>query len=403
MPAAIWSAAQCFSSSTIFIPMSSVFLPAKWLLSGLPYTLFTLLVFTTPDLGPVGKVANAFLTYLGMSVTYSFINIPYCSLGSAISDDPQERVACQSWRFIGVGLATLILTLSLMPMVQWLGDGDKAVGYQRAMMVLTRVGLMLFLLCFSLVKERVQPIRPGNDGFRQDLRDMLKNDQWRRLILVTFVNVLPGFIRMAATLYFITYVMKQSAGFATLFMSAGVVGMIVGSIAAKPLSDHFCKLDIFFWVSLLLSVFSGAMYLIDPARSVAMIGAYVVLNIFHQIVQPINWSIMSDVDDYGEWRSGKRQTGINFSINYLALKMGLAISGASVSAILAWFNYQGGRDTQPVMAVESIHLMFTLLPGALYLLTALYVKTLKVDHRLMLTIHAELNRRRSENPGSPCR
>ncbi len=39
---------------------------------------------------------------------------------------------------------------------------------------------------------------------------------------------------------------------------------------------------------------------------------------------------MADVDDYGEWKTGKRITGISFSGNLFFLKLGLAIAGAMV-------------------------------------------------------------------------
>ncbi len=54
-----------------------------------------------------------------------------------------------------------------------------------------------------------------------------------RILLLTLCNVCPGFIRMAATMYYVTWVMGQSTHFATLFISLGVVGMMIGSMLAK--------------------------------------------------------------------------------------------------------------------------------------------------------------------------
>ncbi|STT84062.1 GPH family transporter [Klebsiella pneumoniae] len=57
-----------------------------------------------------------------------------------------------------------------------------------------------------------------------------------RILLLTLCNVCPGFIRMAATMYYVTWVMGQSTHFATLFISLGVVGMMIGSMLAKVLT-----------------------------------------------------------------------------------------------------------------------------------------------------------------------
>ena len=72
-----------------------------WLLwIALPYALFSILMFTTPEWSYNSKVIYAFVTYFLLSLTYTAINIPYCSLGGVITNDPKERVACQSYRFV---------------------------------------------------------------------------------------------------------------------------------------------------------------------------------------------------------------------------------------------------------------------------------------------------------------
>ena len=59
----------------------------------LPYALFSILMFTTPEWSYNSKVIYAFVTYFLLSLTYTAINIPYCSLGGVITNDPKERVA----------------------------------------------------------------------------------------------------------------------------------------------------------------------------------------------------------------------------------------------------------------------------------------------------------------------
>jgi GPH family glycoside/pentoside/hexuronide:cation symporter len=34
-----------------------------------------------------------------MTLMYTAINIPYCSLGAALTSDPRESLSLQSWRF----------------------------------------------------------------------------------------------------------------------------------------------------------------------------------------------------------------------------------------------------------------------------------------------------------------
>jgi sugar (glycoside-pentoside-hexuronide) transporter len=366
-----------------------------WLLwVSVPYVVFSVLMFTTPDWTYHNKVIWAFVTYFLMSLTYTAINIPYCSLGGVITNDPGERVSCQSYRFVMVGIATLILSLSLLPMAEWFGGEDKARGYQMAMAVLATIGLAMFLFCFATVRERIRPAVPSNDDLKKDLRDVWKNDQWVRILLLTFCNVCPGFIRMAATMYYVTWVMGQSTHFATLFISLGVIGMMVGSTLAKLLTDRWCKLKVFFWTNIALALFSSGFYWIDPHATVMVVVAYFVLNILHQIPSPLHWSLMADVDDYGEWKTGKRITGISFSGNLFFLKVGLAVAGAMVGFLLSIYGYNAGAKQQSPEAINGIMLLFTIIPGVGYLITAGVVRLMKVDRKMMITIQQDLALRR---------
>ncbi|KJV25645.1 glycoside-pentoside-hexuronide (GPH):cation symporter [Pantoea sp. SM3] len=367
-----------------------------WLLwVSVPYVLFSVLMFTTPEWSYDNKVIWAFVTYFLMSLTYTAINIPYCSLGGVITNDPGERVSCQSYRFVMVGVATLILSLSLLPMAEWFGGDNKARGYQMAMSVLALIGLVMFLFCFATVRERIRPAAPSNDDLKKDLRDVWKNDQWVRILLLTFCNVCPGFIRMAATMYYVTWVMGKSTHFATLFISLGVIGMMFGSTLAKILTDRWCKLKVFFWTNIALALFSCGFYWIDPHATVAVVVAYFLLNILHQIPSPLHWSLMADVDDYGEWKTGKRITGMSFSGNLFFLKVGLAVAGAMVGFLLSIYGYDASAQQQQPSAINGIMLLFTVIPGVGYLITAGVVRLLKVDRKLMRIIQDDLALRRA--------
>ncbi|ATY79166.1 MFS transporter [Aeromonas veronii] len=62
-----------------------------WLLwMAAPYAVMSVLMFTTPDWSYNAKVVYAFVTYFTMSLAYTAIGVPYCSLGSVITNDPNR-------------------------------------------------------------------------------------------------------------------------------------------------------------------------------------------------------------------------------------------------------------------------------------------------------------------------
>lgn len=369
-----------------------------WLLwMAVPFGLGAVLMFTTPDLSMNGKIIYAWVTYLVMSLIYTAINIPYCSVAGVITLNQKERLGCLSWRFFLNGLATLIVSSSILPLTDWLGNGNRASGFQLTMMIMGGAATLMFLFCFSSIKERVVTIK-ANDTLRKDLKDIIKNDQWLLMISITFLNVFPAFIRGAVTIYYATYVMQASVGFITFFMALGVACNMLGSVIAKPLTDRFDKIKLFRIINIILGVLSFALWFVDPHSLAPLLALFVVINILHLIQSgPILWAMMSDVDDYGDWKFGKRLTGISFAGNLFMLKMGLAVAGAIVAWILSFTGYVANKPQQNEQTLQGIIIMFSLLPMVSYFISAWIVRYFKLNNSLLETIKVDLAKRELQN------
>jgi len=231
----------------------------------------------------------------------------------------------------------------------------------------------------------------------RDLKDIAKNDQWLLMISMTFLNVFPAFIRGAVTIYYATYVMHASFGFITFFMALGVACNMVGSVVAKPLTDRFDKIKLFRIINIILGILSFALWFIDPASLTPLLALLIVINILHLIQSgPILWAMMSDVDDYGDWKFGKRLTGISFAGNLFMLKMGLAVAGAIVAWILSFTGYIANKPEQNPQTIQGIIMMFSLLPMVSYFISAYVVRYFKLNNTLLEKIKVDLAKRELE-------
>ncbi len=369
-----------------------------WILwMAVPFGLGAVLMFTTPELSMNGKIIYAWVTYLIMSLIYTAINIPYCSVAGVITLNQKERMGCLSWRFFLNGLATLIVSSSILPLTEWLGDGNRASGFQLTMIIMGGAATLMFLFCFASIKERVVSMR-ANETLRKDLKDIIKNDQWILMISITFLNVFPAFIRGAVTIYYATYVMQASVGFITFFMALGVACNMLGSVIAKPLTDRFDKIKLFRIINIILGILSFALWFVDPHSLMPLLALFIVVNILHLIQSgPILWAMMSDVDDYGDWKSGKRLTGISFAGNLFMLKMGLAVAGAIVAWILSYTGYIANKPQQNTQTLDGIIMMFSLLPMVSYFFSAWIVRYFKLNDTFLEKIKVDLAKRELQN------
>src|SRR5215469_856154 len=105
-----------------------------WLLwTSVPFGIIGILTFTTPHISPTGKLIYAWCTYLLLRLIYAANNVPYSSLTAVMTDDPDERNVITSYRQFFANSAGFIVGALAVPMINYLGGDDRALGYQLTM------------------------------------------------------------------------------------------------------------------------------------------------------------------------------------------------------------------------------------------------------------------------------
>ena len=157
-----------------------------WLLwTSFPFGIIGILTFTTPHFSPEGKLIYAWTTYLLLRLIYAANNVPYASLNGVMTDDPNERNSIATYRQMFANTAGFIVGSLAVPMVKFLGGGDSARGYQLTMGSFLGLSIVLFLIAFSVTKERIQPDARQETSVLKDLGDLIHNGPWITLFLVT--------------------------------------------------------------------------------------------------------------------------------------------------------------------------------------------------------------------------
>lgn len=347
-----------------------------WL--AVPYAAICVMTFTTPDLTESGKLTYAYVTYAALMIMYTAINIPYCALGGVMTADPQERVSLQTYRFVLASLGGLLVTGLTLPLVEWFGNGDQAKGYQSAIALLSVLGIFMFLMCFAFTRERVQAVSDTTSSLKQSLKDLMANDQWVLLSLLTFLIVIGVMIRGAVALYYVKYALDAES-YTTAFMTFGMLGMLIGSALASWFAVRYCKIKIYSVCNILIAVLCIAFYFSGLSNIALAFGLHFAIGFFQQLTTPLLWAMLSDTVDYGEWQSGQRLTGLSFSATLFALKMGMALAGALAGWMLAGYGYDGNADVQSQSAIDGIIVLFTLVPALTAIIGSVVVRRYKLN------------------------
>jgi len=360
------------------------------LFGAVPFGLSCVLAYSTPDMGLTGKMIFAAVTYTLLTLMYTVVNIPYCALGGVITGADTQRISLQSYRFVLATAGGMLSTVLMVPLATWIGGADKAAGYRGAIALLAVAAVGMLLACFATTRERLVPKQESAASFWADIKDIAGNDQWRVVGVLTVLNILAVATRGGAMMYYVTYILGQ-AGLFTAFLATYSVGNIGGCLLTKPLTDRFCKVRVFTWTNVVLTVLSVAMFFVPLRQNLLMFALIFVIGVLHQLITPIQWVMMSDTVDYGEWKHGKRLTGVSFAGTLFVLKLGLALSGAVIGWTLAACGYVAGGESQAPQTLRWIIALFTLFPAACYALSALVSKTYRLRRAEMNAITAALN------------
>ncbi|WP_416307924.1 glycoside-pentoside-hexuronide (GPH):cation symporter [Neptunicella sp. SCSIO 80796] len=356
----------------------------------LPFGLISVLAFTTPDLSPQGKIIYAFVTYGLLMAAYTAINIPYSALGGVLTADPKERVSVQSYRFVFGMLGGLLVTAFTLPLVEWFGHGDKAKGYQLTIAAMSALGVLMFIVCFVGTKERVFPPKSQNSTFKNDLKCLWQNDQWRILSLAALFVLFGIVMRNTVAIYYVKYYLGRE-DFITQFVTIGMIGNILGCAVAQPLTKYVCKVKAYIVLQAISAVICVLSYFIGSDQLMLATVVFFVWSFLLQMATPLLWAKMADTVDYGQWKTGVRITGMTYSSIVFFIKMGLAIGGAVVGWLLAYYGYQADVQ-QTAEARQGILLCFTFYPAIGFMIVAWVMRRYRLNNAEINKIQDELSK-----------
>lgn len=358
----------------------------------LPIGVVGFLTFSVPGWSGDAKIAYAFFTYFLLSISYTAINVPYCALINTMTTDHREVMSCQSWRFVLCGVAGFLVSVGLPWLVQVLGKGNAATGYQQGVGLLCVIAVVMFLWCFFAVRERLPLALLGQFSVREHIRGMLKNDQLLLVLLMSFLLINVFNLRGGGYMYFITYVLKGGAGYASMFFGMVTLASILGAVIVNQLTKFIDSVRLYMLTNLVLAVFSLLLWFVPVGEQwqTLWLGIIFVHCVILGFTLPLHFSLMAFADDYGHWKNGIRSSGMNFAFNLFFIKLAWASSAGIISLVFVLVSYQAGADHQTAASLGGITLLETLLPAVMHLLLAGTLIFCKLNNTLLTRMSREL-------------
>jgi len=359
------------------------------LLLAVPYGLSVFLVFSTPDWGYDAKVVWAYSTYILMTLMTSGVGVPYISLISGLTADPQERLSANGYRLFLAKVGAFMVTIVVPILAERWGHGNQAAGYQAAMALMAVLGVALFLLCFFTTTERVV-YQTKRQPLMDQVRVLLQNDQWLILCAVCVTGTIGYVIRGSVAIYYAKYYLHGDTAMVSAFLSTGVAAAILAMVVSTWVTKFYCKVKLFRYTQLAVAVLSVLIYvLVKPGDVALAFVLYFILSLVVDLHAPVFWSAIAETIDYGQVKTGKRVSGFAFGGISVAQKAGMAVAGGLVGVLLGYFQYQPNQE-QSQLALQGIALMLSVIPGFFHFLMGALMFKYRISDAYYSTVKDEL-------------
>ena len=174
-----------------------------WILwTAIPLGVISVLAFSTPDFKYQGKVIYAVVTYTLLLLFYAASNLPYSALSGVITGDMKQRNSISSYRFVAVMFAQFFVQVFMLPIIIYVGNGDKAVGIELVMTWLAIIGTIMLLITFVTTKERIIPTKEQKSTLIQDVLDLIKNKPWVIMLVLTTLTFVSLAMKGGSYIYY---------------------------------------------------------------------------------------------------------------------------------------------------------------------------------------------------------
>lgn len=327
--------------------------------SSIGLAILTVVTFTTPGSTPSVNLIWAYATYMMWGVLYSFTNVPYGSLASVMTQDAQQRSQLASFRQAGSVTALWLTGLCFMGIVYALPN--PRLGYPVAAAIMAVVGVIGFGICRAGTKERV-PVARSTEKLtpKAFFSTIGQNTPLLVLILMTLFSISSYNLVTQMVVYYTQYYLGDKSLIGVVNgISIGVSILVI--FAIPPLTKVFGKK----WTAVGGFAVASLAYLCNLLFSGQNVVVFTILLTisYMGVALPngITWAMVSDIIDYGQWKTGVRREGITYSVFNFGRKLAQALAGGIAAFGLSKIGYVANKQQSPEV-LQGMHFLQTGVP-----------------------------------------
>eukprot|EP01133_Synstelium_polycarpum_P012352 gene12352-14485_t len=334
-----------------------------WILCGaLPLSIFYTALWYVPPLDGVAKVAYYQVIVILLSVSYTCVAIPYSAMNAELTDDYDERTSLAGLRMISMMLGGVISSFGhslLIKVFHREVNGTEVYEYEKGYLLSGGVWGFIMMIPLGITVFGTRKVKGDSKSdshvpFFKGLAVMFSN---RAFIMVTllyfFCQIAVQFVQNNLAFY-CTYVADAEDEFsyilATLQISVAVFIVVWGKISAI-----IGKKTVYYIGGLFLLATFVSLYFIPLGNKAMTWGVAAFGGIGVAVAFLVPMSMLPDVIELDELKTGQRREGIFCSLFLFFQKLGLSAGLALSNVILDTAGYTApNTENGPGLSTEFI-------------------------------------------------
>lgn len=345
--------------------------------------IFTVMLFSTPDIGKTGQYIWIFLMYVIINAVCATAlgGSDTVYMSRTFSTD-NNRIKAMSVNGVVVMLFSIIFNIIAPQFIANAGT-SKAGWTQLALYMavpLALIGILRFIFCKEITVEHTEDERGdteknGKVTFKDTIGVLLKNKYLFLLVGMMFITNIINNLGSAATYYF-QYMMGDIRALSIVNLTSLITPLmlIVFPVLSRKLgTTKILQIAMVFGVvGIIIRTFGGtnmATLLIGSGiSSIAVLPISMMINTY-----------LIDCMDYGEWKTGVRVEGMIASVTNFAGKVGAGAASGLLGLVMGLAGYDGTLSVQSQSANMAIVGMYNIFPLVMYVIMFVLAMMYKMD------------------------
>lgn len=373
------------------------------ILGGIPLTGFAILCFWN---GFSGSLLYAYITYIGLSMCYTLVNVPYGALNASLTRDTDEITKLTSVRMFLANLGGLAVAYGIPIIVKTLSPDGKINSAESGnawfitMTIYALVGLALLIFCYTQTKERV--VMDEKDTAQVRVSDLWTEFVRNRPLRILAFFFITAFAMMAignsAGSYYMIYNVNApdmlpyfaALGSIPAFIFLPMVPAIKRAIGKKQMFYVFLSVAIvgmaLLYIISVVPALKTQVWLVLVAQFVKSTGVIVATGYM--------WALVPEVISYGEHTTGRRISGIVNALTGIFFKAGMALGGVVPGFVLAFVGFnERNTVSQSPFVEQGILWLVAVIPALLLILAMFIISRYELEDDVIDKINIEIEER----------